>query len=286
MNAPTGFTMMGDKAVNIHPIEALFNPAWFSQALHMVIAAFESVGFAVVGIHAFFLLKFPKNTFHQKAIKIAIWFAVIAAFAQVISGDHSAKDIAKRQPLKLAAAESDFKTQTEAPLRIGGIVDMAHDKDIGDIEVPGFLSFLAFNDPHAKVKGLEDYPRADWPPVPVTHYAFEIMVSCGSLLLVVGFIFLGGSFLKKGMLCRKWFLKLLVFCTPLGFIALEAGWTVTETGRQPWIIYGVMKTKDALTPMPGLIVPFMLITAVYLLLSVTVTGLMVRQFKAVASKVY
>jgi cytochrome d ubiquinol oxidase subunit I len=163
---------------------------------------------------------------------------------------------------------------------------MAHEKVDFGIEVPGLLSFLAFNDPRARVKGLDSFVREDWPPVPVVHYAFELMVACGVFLAVVGIIFIFGLVRKKDYLSHKNFLRLLVFCTPLGFVAIEAGWTVTEVGRQPWILYGIMKTKDALTPMPGLIYPFMTITALYIFLTIIVAWLMVRQFRNVSNKSY
>ena len=286
MNSPSGFDWINGKAYHIDPIKALFNAAWFSQSLHMTIAAFAALGFAVVGIHAYFLLKEPKNVFHAKAIKIAIWFAVMAALLQPISGDYSAKDIARRQPIKLAAAEADFNTQHYAPLCIGGIPDMARRKVNYDIEIPGGLSFLAFGRLDSQVKGLDDFPRDNWPPVAVVHYAFELMVACGMFLAVTGLIFVVGSFKNRDILSKRWFLRLLVFCAPLGFIALESGWTVTEVGRQPWIIYGIMKTRDAVTPMPGLIVPFIAITLLYLFLAVVVTWLMVRQFKSISKKSY
>lgn len=282
MNSPSGFDWIDGRAYNIDPIKALFNDAWFSQALHMTIAAFEALGFAVVGIHAYFLLKGPKNVFHTKAIKIAIWFAVMAALLQPIGGDHSAKDIARRQPIKLAAAEADFNTQNYAPLCVGGIPDMAKRKVNYDIEIPGGLSFLAFGRFDSQVKGLNDFPRDNWPPVAVVHYAFELMIACGMFLAAVGLIFVVGFFKSRDILSKRWFLRLLVFCTPLGFIALESGWTVTEVGRQPWIIYGIMKTKDAVTPMPGLIVPFVAIILLYLFLAVIVAWLMVRQFKSIS----
>jgi len=286
MNAPAGFDWVNGHAINIDPVKAMFNDAWFSQALHMTIAAFEAVGFAVVGIHAYFLLKEPQNIIHTKAIRIAIWFAVMASLLQPLSGDHSAKDIAHRQPIKLAAAEALFKTQSYAPLRIGGILDMAKEKVDDAIEVPGALSFLSFGRLDAPVKGLDDFPRDNWPPVPVVHYAFELMVACGMFLAAVGLIFLVRTFMRKDILFKRWYLKLLVISTPLGLMALEAGWTVTETGRQPWIIYGIMKTRDALTPMPGLIIPFITITLLYVFLAVMVVWLMARQFKAVSKVKY
>jgi cytochrome d ubiquinol oxidase subunit I len=286
MNAPSGFDWVDGRAINIDPVKAFFNAAWPSQALHMTIAAFEAVGFAVAGIHAYFLLKNPQSLLHQKAIRIAIWFAVIAALLQPISGDISAKDIAHRQPIKLAAAEAHFETQKYAPLRIGGIPDVETQTVKYDLKIPGALSFLSFGKFDAEVKGLKDFPRDEWPPVPVVHYSFQLMVACGVIMAGAALLYLIGFFRKKDYLTKPWFLKLLVFCTPLGFIAVEAGWTVTEVGRQPWIIYGIMKTKDALTPMPGLIVPFMAITSLYLFLAFLVSWLMVRQFKAITKNPY
>lgn len=284
MNSPSGFDWVDGHAVNIDPIKAMFNDAWFSQALHMSIASFQAVGFAVAGIHAYYLLRDSNHVLHRSAVKIAVWFAVVASLLQPLSGHHSAQDIARRQPLKLAAAEGHFKTEPYAPLHIGGIPNMEKGTLDFAIPIPGGLSFLAFDRPSAVVKGLDAFPRENWPPVPIVHYAFQLMVACGMFMATVGVIFIIGSLRKKDLLKKRWFLKLLVGCTPLGFLALEAGWTVTEVGRQPWIMYGIMKTKDALTPMPGLVAPFLMISALYLFLSVVVTWLMVRQFKSVSTK--
>lgn len=284
MNSPAGFDWIDGRAYNIDPVKAMFNDAWLSQAIHMTVASFEAVGFGVAGIHAFFLLKDPGSAFHRKALRIAIWFAAIAVFLQPLSGDFSAKDIAVRQPLKLAAAEAHFRSGTHAPLRIGGIPNMTAQTVDYNVEIPGALSFLAFGRTSAEVKGLDAFPREEWPPVPVVHYAFQLMVACGSVMAVAGVVFVAGALFRKDVLLCRWFLKFLIVCTPLGFVAVEAGWTVTEVGRQPWIIYGIMKTADSLTPMPGLVVPFLSITALYIFLSIVVTWLMIRQFKAVSEK--
>ncbi|MCR4337072.1 MAG: cytochrome ubiquinol oxidase subunit I, partial [Candidatus Omnitrophica bacterium] len=263
---------------------AMFNDAWFSQALHMSLAAIVATGFAVAGIHAWLLLKEPKNQLHQKAFSISIWFAIIAAFLQPISGDISSKDIARRQPLKLAAAEALFETQTHAPLHIGGVPNMRERRVDYAITIPGGLSFLSFFDVNAEVKGLDAFPQEEWPPVPVVHYAFQLMVGIGIFLMLVGIIFLYLYFRKKKQIYHPVFLRLIAWCTPLGFIAVEAGWTVTEVGRQPWILYGILKTKETLTPMPGLVYSFLAVTVIYLLLSVVVVWLMTRQFKVVSMK--
>ncbi len=286
MNSPSGFDWVDGQALNIDPIKAMFNKAWAEQALHMILAAFISVGFAVAGVHAYLLLKHPQNFLHKKALSIALWFGVVAAILQPFSGDYSAADIARRQPLKLAAAEALFETKPGAPLTIGGIVDETNRKVHFALEIPQALSLLSFHDPQAEVKGLDAFPEDHWPPVAMVHYSFQIMVTIGMFLAFISIAFLFIRFKKKEFGERKNFLRLVAFTTPLGFIALEAGWTVTEVGRQPWIIYEIMKTKDSVTPMPGLIVPFILFTVVYIFLSVVLVWLMRRQFRAVANKVY
>ncbi len=283
MNAPAGFDWVNGQAINIDPVKAMFNKAWFSQAHHMTIAAFSATGFAVAGIHAILYLK-NKLEIHAKAITIALAFASVAAVLQPLSGDLAAKNVAKLQPAKLAAFESHFETQTGAPLVIGGIPDVEKREVKYAIKLPGFLSFLAFGDFNAEVKGLEEFPVEEWPPVPITHFSFQIMVGIGMLLMLIAFIFWAATFKWKHWLVKTWWLKLLAFATPLGFIAVEAGWVVTEVGRQPWIIYGIMKTKDSLTPMPGIQYTFYTISAVYLLLSFVVVWLLSRQIKVLHAK--
>jgi len=281
MNSPAGFDFVDGKYLNIDPIAAMFNKAWFTQALHMCLAAFTATGFAVAGVHALMILRKQNQDFHYKAFKIAAVFATICAVLQPISGDLSAKDVAQRQPAKLAAMEALYQTQKPAPLLIGGIVDEKKKKVTHAIEIPGALSFLAHGDFKAEVTGLDKIPADEQPPVAVTHYAFQIMVGIGSLLVLIS---LGYFFLllrKKSILERKWLLKLFVLAIPLGYIALEAGWVVTEVGRQPWIIYGIMRTRDAVTPMPGIAWSFYLFSAIYASLNVIVIFLLYRQIKMV-----
>jgi len=281
MNSPTGFDWVDGQAINVDPIAAMFNDAWFSQALHMTIAAFLATGMGVAGIHALLLLKNPGHQFHVHAIKIAMPFMIIAAILQPISGDISAKDVARRQPAKLAAMESHFETSAPADLIVGGIPDEEKREVDYAIHLPGFLSFLAFGDFKAEVKGLEAFPEEEWPPVLITHIAFQVMVGIGVLLMIVGILYTLLRWKWPRQLQKKWMLRLLAFCTPLGFIAVEAGWTVTEVGRQPWIIYGIIKTKDAVTPMPGLQYPLLIIFIIYLLLAFIVFWLMRRQIQVI-----
>lgn len=277
MNAPTGFDWVNGHAVNINPVAAMFNPAWVSETLHMTIAAFVATSFAVAGLHALLIIRGRNKELHRKALIIALAFGSIFAVLQPISGDYSAKDVAKRQEIKLAAMEAHFKTEKDAPLTIGGIPDVKTGQTKYGIKIPYLLSFLAYGNFHAEVKGLDDYNRSDWPPVLPVHFGFQIMVGIGFLLAFVGILFWVIRFKWKDLLLNKNFLKLIAVCTPLGFIAVEAGWIVTEVGRQPWIIFGVMKTADAVTPAPFQIYHFILFTVVYLMLSVIAVWLMRRQ---------
>lgn len=279
MNAPSGFDYVNGAFLNIDPIKALLNPAWFTQALHMTLAAFTATGFAVAGIHAYQVYKNKHPELHKKAFKIAITFGAIAALLQPISGDLSAKDIAKRQPVKLAAMEAHYNTEKGAPLYIGGIVNNETQEVNYKIKIPNALSFLAFGDFNAEVKGLNDFPEDERPNVAMVHYAFQIMVGLGTLLLLAGMFFFISLKKKKWRLNKRYWI-LFIILAPTGFIALEAGWIVTEVGRQPWIIHNIMKTKDAVTPMPGMVYSFYLYVIVYTVLTLAVTWLMSRQIKA------
>jgi cytochrome d ubiquinol oxidase subunit I len=259
----------------------MFNGAWLSEAIHMTLAAFVSTAFAVAGVHAFLLLKNRSRLFHQQAVKTALIFGSVAALLQPVSGDFSARDVAKRQPAKLAALEALYKTSKPAELVIGGLPNDKEERVNYAIHIPKALSFLATGDPNAEVQGLDKIPKEDWPPVLITHISFQLMVMIGFFLAFISFLYLVFSMKWRHVLLKKWWLIVIAFATPLGFLAVESGWTVTETGRQPWIIYGVMRTKDAVSSMPGLRYSFFVITAVYLLLSVIITWLMRRQINTI-----
>lgn len=280
MNSPSGFDYVDGMYTNIDPMKAMLNDAWFSQALHMVIAAFVATGFAVAGVHALMILKNKNVEFHKKAFRIAATCAAIAAILQPLSGDISAKDVAKRQPAKLAAMEAHFETVPSSSFLIGGIVDEEKQKVDYGVKIPGLLSFLVHGDFYTPVTGLDDIPKENHPPIAITHYAFQIMITLGVFLMLVSIIYMIALW-KKKWLHSRWLLKLFVFTIPLGYIAVEAGWTVTEVGRQPWIIYEIMKTSDAVTPMPGIVYSFYIFTAVFLSLSAIVVFLMYRQLKMV-----
>jgi cytochrome d ubiquinol oxidase subunit I len=281
MNSPAGFDYVNGQYLNIDPMKAMFNAAWFQQALHMSVAAFAATGFAVAGVHALMIVRKKNAKFHYMAFRIAIVFATVAALVQPFSGDLSAKNVAKRQPAKLAAMEAHFKTEKFAPLIIGGVPDTATKKVNYAVKLPGMLSFMTYENFNAEVKGLDQIPQNDQPPVGVTHYAFQVMVGLGVLMVGLSIMYFIALVKKKKWFGKGWFLKLFIAATPIGFIAVEAGWTVTEVGRQPWIIQGVMRTSDAVTPMPGIAWSFYLFTAVYFSLSLIVAFMLYRQIKMV-----
>lgn len=280
MNHPSGFDYANGQFSNIHPIKALFNPGWFPEALHMTIAAFVATGFGVAGIHAFLLLKGRNTLLNSKAFRIAAVFAGVSALIQPISGDHSARFVAQQQPAKLAAMEAHYYTSTHVPLIVGGIPDNKAKKVDYAIQLPGMLSFLVAGNVQAKVTGLDQFPAQDQPPVTIAHFSFQIMVALGTLLAGIATLYFFGQVFRRRWRNSPFILKLFILSTPLGFLAVEAGWTLTEVGRQPWIIQGFMRTADAVTPMPGIKYTFILFTFVYVLLDLMVVFMLWRQIKS------
>ncbi|HEU5169099.1 MAG TPA: cytochrome ubiquinol oxidase subunit I [Gemmatimonadales bacterium] len=277
MNTPSGFRVVGGHAVDIDPVAAMLNPAAFSQTLHMTLAAYAATGLAVAGIHAAMLLRQPANPFNRRALAVGLLVGVPAAILQPLSGDLSARHVAEHQPAKLAAMESLFETRRGAPLVIGGWPDVESREIRLGIEVPHALSLLAFGDPNAEVKGLDTVPREDWPNVPFVHLSFQVMVALGTYMALVSLWAAWLAWRRREIAENRRLLRLLVYGTPMGFVAIEAGWMVTEVGRQPWVVYGVLRTADAVTPMPGLIVPFAFFSLLYVALAVAVVWLLRRQ---------
>jgi cytochrome d ubiquinol oxidase subunit I len=277
MNSPTGFDLVGGRAVNVDPIAGMLNPMMFQQTLHMTLAAYAATGIGVAGIHAVLLLIDRENAFHRRALAVAMMVGAPAAALQPLSGHHSGQVVARYQPAKLAAMEAHFRTGPRAPIELGGWPDMDAREVRYAIPIPGGLSILAFSDPDAVVEGLDRFPRADWPNVPIVHFAFQLMVALGTYMAIVALWAGWLAWRRQDHASHRAFLRALSVAAPMGFIAIEAGWTVTEVGRQPWTIYGVLRTADAVTPMPGLIVPFLCFTVLYCFLGLIVVWLLYHQ---------
>ncbi|HUK20390.1 MAG TPA: cytochrome ubiquinol oxidase subunit I [Gemmatimonadales bacterium] len=300
MNTPSGFRIVNGAITDVDPIAAMRNPAALSQTIHMTLAAYASTGLAVAGIHAFLLLRDSSNAFHRRALTIALLVGGPAAVLQPLSGDLAARQVARYQPAKLAAMEALFATEQGAPLVLGGWPDIEQHTTRAAIRIPYGLSLLAFHDPHATVRGLDAIPEDEWPNVPVVHWNFQLMVALGSYMALVVFLAAvaagrreagggkreagggkreagGGKRVVSGIADQKWLLRAIVVAGPMGFLATEAGWMTTEFGRQPWVIYGVLRTRDAVSPMPGLVVPFVVFTLLYCFLGWVVGWLLYRQ---------
>jgi cytochrome bd ubiquinol oxidase subunit I len=277
MQDPVGFHPGGPGTPpSIDPLAALFNPAWRVMAIHSTFATYQAVGFAVAGLYAWALLRGGGRRaarYYALGLKTAMILATVAAVLQPLSGDALAKRAYHRQPAKLAAMEGHFTTGRCAPLRIGGLPDPDARVTRYSIDIPCGLSFLSTGDPNAEILGLEHFPRDQWPNVIVTHLAFQIMVGAGSLMLGVA-----GWYVFERVRARRApdaplsraLLTALAACAPLGFIALEAGWVVTEAGRQPWVIYGILRTADAVTPVSGVTGSLAIFTVLYLTLAIIV----------------
>lgn len=285
MNLPAGLTLDGaGQVTGFSALAAMWSPSWRHQVVHVLLASYQATAFAMVGIHAALLLRDRTRGFHRKALAIALPMAVVTALLQPLSGDLSAKQVALLQPIKLAGAEAHFDSGPRAPLQLGGLADVERRRVDGALRVPGGLSFLAFGDLDAHVAGLDAFPRDQWPPVRELHLAFDAMVGSGTLMAGVALLTLVLVLRRRRLPDRlpddPWFLRLLVVAGPLGLVALEAGWLVTEWGRQPWIVRGVMRTAEAVTPFPYTSAPFWLFTITYLFLAAVVGYLLWRQIAA------
>jgi cytochrome d ubiquinol oxidase subunit I len=272
MNTPTGITVVDGQITELDPIAGMLNPSTAQQVIHMLIASYAATALAVAGLHAAILRRKGDTMFHRRAMMIALAVGVPAAILQPLSGDFSARTVAQWQPIKLAALEGAFETQAGAPLRIGGIPDPDAMKTRYAIEIPHGLSLLAFHDPNAVVIGLKKFAREYWPPLVPVHVAFQVMVGLGTLMALVALWTAITHFRKRDIVANRTLLLALAIITPFGFIATEAGWTVTEVGRQPWVVVGLVRTADAVTPMTGLVYPMVLFTLLYIGLAAIVVA--------------
>lgn len=276
MNVPAGFRVdAAGNPLDVLPFTAMFPPGWAHEVVHVLISSYAATGFAVAGIHAFLLLRNGNHVFHRAALRIALGVGAVAALLQPISGDFSARQVAVTQPVKLAALEGQFETERGAPLRVGGLPDAEAEETRYALELPYGLSLLAFHDPHAEVRGLKAFPREVWPNTELVHLAFQVMVGLGSLMALVAVVWIVQRVRRREPGSRL--LQVIALASPAGFLALEAGWLVTEWGRQPFTIWGTMRTADAVTPVTGLAAPLVAFLLLYLFLAVMVILLLRRQ---------
>jgi cytochrome d ubiquinol oxidase subunit I len=266
MNNPTGFDLdPSGKVINTDPVGAMFGPSTWPQFFHMYMAALMVTGFAVAAVYAVAMLRGRRDAYHRYGLLIPLTVAAIASPIQIGIGDWAANTVAENQPVKLAAMEGLFKTDTAVPLSLGGIY---YDDELHyDIEIPWGLSLLVTHDPNGEVVGLESVPPDLRPPVNVVHLAYNVMVGLGSAFLLLA-LWMGWSWWRRREIPRSpWFLRAVALSGPGVVVAMEAGWITTEVGRQPWIVYGVLRTEDAVSPAPGLFLGFYAVLAIYVLLT-------------------
>ncbi|MFT4049410.1 MAG: cytochrome ubiquinol oxidase subunit I [Solirubrobacterales bacterium] len=253
MNNPTGFDVVGGNIVNINPWKALFNDFFWHELAHMYLAGYVVVGFLVASVYAVAWLKGDRSRYVRTAMIIPLTFAALVAPVQVLVGDWAGREVAQNQPVKLATMEGLGTTTTGAPFTFGGYYDAADNEVKGGIAVPKMLSLLAFHDPNATVQGLDSVPPDDRPgPVNTVRYSFHVMVGIGTLLALLGAFYILTWWRRRALPQSKWFYRLLAASGVLAVVALQAGWIVTEVGRQPWIAYNVMRVGDAVTHASGI----------------------------------
>jgi cytochrome bd ubiquinol oxidase subunit I len=246
MQHPVGYVIRNGRAELESFAAVALNEFGILMFFHMVSAAYILSAFFVMGISAYHLLKKQHVEFFTKSFRIALVFGLLFSFFEIFEGHLHGSDLAKKQPAKLAAMESHWETSKNAPIYLFSFPDEANERNSIEIgRIPGMLSLLAFHSTDAEVKGLKDFPPDERPPVLITFASFKIMVGLGFYFALVTSI---GWLRRNRLMESPWFLKLMLYSIPLPYIAIDLGWTVAEVGRQPWIVYGIMKTADAVSP--------------------------------------
>ena len=274
MNDPQGFQLVNGKVVDPDPWKAMFNPATAPEALHLLLASIMVTGFLVAGVYAYAMLRGRHDRYHRMGFAIPFVLAAVMAPAQVVAGDYAARYVADRQPVKLAALEAQTHTEHGAGEHIGGLV-------IGGqlrfaVVIPHGLALLAHGDPNATIAGLDSVPAAEQPPVNVVHTAFDLMVGIGFGLFGLAGWFAWTWWRTRALPRSRWFLLAAVAAGPAAALATEAGWVTTEVGRQPWVVYHVLRVDQAVSTAPGLFAGFYILVAVYAVLTAATVYVLLR----------
>jgi cytochrome d ubiquinol oxidase subunit I len=266
MNHPGGFRLLGGKVVDVDPFKALFaNSYLWHELIHMYIAGYIVSGFILGGVYAFGRLRGRWGRYERTALAIPLTIAALAAPVQILVGDWVARDVATTQPTKLAAIEGLYKTTRGAPEHLLGWYQNGQIKY--GIEIPHLLSLLSFHSWNATVQGLAAVPAGQRPPVNVVRIAFQTMVGIGTLLALIGVVYLVVWIRRRRLPESAWFYRAVVLAGPLAVIALISGWVVTEVGRQPWVVYRVMPTAAAVTGAHGIPVGYAALAASYVVVA-------------------
>jgi cytochrome d ubiquinol oxidase subunit I len=266
MNAPSGFELGPDgEVVDVEPLAAMFNSAVWPMFLHMFVAAYVVTGFLVAAVYAVGLLRGRRDRRHRMGFAVPFVFASVGALLQPVIGHVAGMRLATEQPSKLAAMEMNLETRTEAPLLVGGV--LVGDEVRAGIEIPGLGSLIARGAVDRELPGLDQVPREDWPPVNVVHWSFQTMIGAGFAMIGIAAWYQWRRVrARRGgvdELDSRWMLRAAVAAGALSVVALQAGWVTTEVGRQPWIVYRVMRVEEAVTDNPGIWISLAAIIVVY-----------------------
>lgn len=277
MNQPDGFVMEAGHFTAVDPLQAMFNAATPSKVFHVLSSAYLTGAALLAGIAAYIILRKGASAYYKKALKLMMGVVLVFSLLTTIAGDMSAKFLAEHQPEKLAAAEWHFETESGSDLILLGWLN-AEQKVMGALHIPKALSFLAFGDFNAEVKGLEEFPLDERPPL-LVHYLFDMMAGIGFVMLGVAFLYFLFVMWKKRNELNKWLLRAIVLSAPLAFLGVELGWFYAEVGRQPWIIRGYMRVEEAATSSPNVRVLFFLFLLLYIVLGVMCIFVLRRLFR-------
>jgi cytochrome d ubiquinol oxidase subunit I len=279
MNHPSGFTLEGGRVTDVRPLAALFgNDYLWHELVHMYLAGYIVAGFLTAGVYAWGWLRGRRGRYERVALVVPLTVAALAAPVQIVVGDWAARVVARDQPAKLAAFEGLHESEAGAPVHLLGWYDGEQVRY--GIELPRLLSLLAFHDPNAPVEGLEEVPANERPPVNVVRVAFQTMVGIGCVLAAVSAIYLFVWLRRRRLPRSPWFYRAVVAAGPLSVVALIAGWVTTEVGRQPWVVYGHMRTEEAITGAGGIPVGYASLVLVYAGLIASVAWILRRLARA------
>ena len=281
MQTPAGFAIEGGRAVLKDFFAAALNHSTIIRYVHTIVAGWITGVFLVAGISAWYLLKKRDAEYAKAALKIAVIILVIASILELFLGHAHSVQVGKTQPEKLAAFEALYETTAGAPLALFGLPDEANQKTYLYVGVPKMLSLFLYLDPNATVKGLNEFPADERPPVFLSFISYHIMISLGMLFAAITVI--GAALLATNKIGdTPWFLKIMLFAIPLPHLANQFGWIAAEVGRQPWAVYRVLRTADAasvVVPAWQILFSLIMFGLIYLLLFVLFIKILVKIVK-------
>ena len=278
MNTPSGFRLAADgHLVDVDPIAAALNASTPTEDPHMLVSAYVVTGFLVAAVYAAGLLRQRNDAVHRRGLMLGMAMAATAIVLAGITGDTSARFVYQAQPAKFASLEGVYANTRCAPVSVGGIAVDSQHRVVGAVQIPCLLSLLAAFDPNAEVRGLDTFPPGDRPNSAVVHLSFDSMVGFGLAIGLVAALFWALVIYRRRVPLRRPLLWAVVAAGPASVIAMESGWFVTEFGRQPWIVYEILRTSEAVTTAPALGLTFVIFFAIYAGLAITTTRLLLLQ---------